>query len=70
MAENRNRPETGEQEAVRSETQRVLSQMREGEAWSHRAAALGYLAGGIGGPLSGMEEGPEPAGEEGRPTPT
>jgi len=46
MAKDRNSREPEAQAAVRSETQRLLQQMKGGEAWSHQAAALGYLVGG------------------------
>ncbi|BAD39192.1 hypothetical protein [Symbiobacterium thermophilum] len=68
MEKNRNRPEDALQGSVRSETQRVLSQLREGEAWSHRAVAMGYLAGGNEGQFLTADQSLGDAGDTQSPT--
>ena len=67
MAESRNRPDDVTQGSVRSETQQVLSQLREGEAWSHQAAAMGYLAGGNEGQFMTADQGFDGAERSGTP---
>ena len=73
MAKNQNRPDPGAQQAACSETQRLLQQMRSGEAWSHEAAALGYMVGGNEGAFAAenrLDLEFEEDEDEGYPTPT
>jgi len=70
MAKDRSPREPGAQEAVRSETQRLLQQMRSGEAWSHRAVAMGYLAGGSEGRFTATDDTFGSTVDEDSPNPT